>query len=226
MARALGFRFLDDNGAELSGPVTQLQRLARVEKPVAKLPAITAAVDVRNHLLGENGATRIFGPQKGATTEQIEALENSLAHLAQVVARDFGSDYRDLPGAGAAGGLGFGLASFCGARLRPGFDVVAEIVGLQKKLNEVDFVITGEGNLDEQTLFGKVPAGVAALARKLGRPVYAIVGRATPDAKVREMFRGVYELMRPGVSQEESMARAAELLRERARELANQIRVA
>ncbi len=224
LACALGFRFLSDNGAELSGSVTQLQQLARIEKPAGQFPSITAAVDVRNHLLGENGATRVFGPQKGATAEQMVMLEASLTRLADVAAQDFGVDYRDVPGAGAAGGLGFGLMSFCGARLRSGFDVVAEAVGLEEKISEVDFVITGEGKMDEQTLSGKAPAGVAALAQKFGKPVYAIVGRASDDAGVRDMFHGLHEMLQPGLTEEESIARAAELLRERARELAAQIR--
>ena len=110
--------------------------------------------------------------------------------------------------------------SFCGAKIRPGFDVVAEAVGLEAKIEDADIVITGEGSLDRQTLEGKTPVGVARLARKLGKPVFAIVGRATKDQEVRELFDAVYENARPGMSQEENMKRAAELLRENARELA------
>jgi glycerate kinase len=136
------------------------------------------------------------------------------------VAKDFGVDYRDEPGAGAAGGLGFGLMSFCGAVIRSGFDVVAESVGLESKMKDVDVVITGEGSLDRQTPEGKTPAGVARLARKLGKRIFAIVGRASEDRQVRELFDEVYVLAQPGMSEKENIARAAELLRERARELA------
>ncbi len=195
-------------------------KLKGIEKPKdLKLPKIIAAVDVKNPLLGKSGATRVFGPQKGASQNELKILERALSRLADVVAKEFGFDHRDEPGAGAAGGLGFGLMSFCGAKVRPGFDVVAEAVGLESKIKDADIVITGEGSLDRQTLEGKTPAGVARLARKLGKPVFAIVGRATKDREVREMFDGVYENARPGMSEQENMSHAAELLRENAREL-------
>ena len=182
--------------------------------------SIVAAVDVKNPLLGENGATRVFGPQKGASKSDLDNLERALTRLADVVATEFGFDYRNEAGAGAAGGLGFGLLSFCGATIRPGFEVVAEAVGLESKMKDADLVITGEGSLDRQTLEGKTPAGVARLARKLGKPVFAIVGRASEDRELREIFEGIYQNARPGMSQQENMKRAAELLRENARELA------
>ena len=150
-------------------------------------------------------------------------LERALARLAEVVATDLKVDYRDEPGAGAAGGLGFGLMSFCDARIRPGFDVVAEAVKLEAKMKDVDVIITGEGSLDAQTLQGKTPAGVARLARKLGKRVFAIVGRASEDRQVQEIFDGVYELTRPSMSEQENMARAAEFLRKKARELAKKL---
>jgi len=197
-----------------------LLKLKGIEKPKdLKLPKIIVAVDVKNPLLGKSGATRVFGPQKGASQNELKILERALSRLADVVAKEFGFDHRDEPGAGAAGGLGFGLMSFCGAKVRPGFDVVAEAVGLESKIKDADIVITGEGSLDRQTLEGKTPAGVARLARKLGKPVFAIVGRATKDREVREMFDGVYENARPGMSEQENMSHAAELLRENAREL-------
>jgi glycerate kinase len=238
MARALGFRFFSDAN-ELIGDMSRLRDLTKIKAPVAagvspatartqptRLPPqlkIIAAADVRNPLLGENGATRVFGPQKGVRENEIDILEGALARLADVVAKEFGFDYRNEPGTGAAGGLGFGLMSFCGAKIRPGFDVVAEAVGLEAKINSADIVITGEGSLDRQTLEGKTPAGVARLARKLGKPVFAMVGRATNDPEVRKVFDAVYENARPGMSQEENMKRAAELLRENARELAKSL---
>ncbi len=234
MARKLGFRFFAGD-KELTGAVTELLKLTRIETPrdvealvpsaypkdrrltqpplQRTLPKIIAAADVRNPLLGQNGATRVFGPQKGATPDKIGTLERALTTLADIVAKEFGFDYRDERGAGAAGGLGFGLMSFCGGKIRPGFDVVAEAVGLESKIKDVDLVITGEGSLDRQTLEGKTPAGVAGLARKLGKRVYAIVGRASEDRQAREIFDGVYELGG-------SIPQARELLREKARELA------
>jgi glycerate kinase len=223
MARSLGFRFLGQE-KELTESVSQLVKLARIEKPGSlSLPKIVAAADVRNPLLGGNGATRIFGPQKGATADKIDILERALAKLANVVSKDLKVNYRDEPGAGAAGGLGFGLLSFGCAIMRPGFDVVAESVELESKMKDIDVVITGEGSLDRQTLEGKTPAGVAQLARKLGKRVFAIVGRASEDRQVRELFDGVYVTIRPGMSEKESIAHAAELLRERARELAKSL---
>jgi glycerate kinase len=241
MARALGYRFFS-NARELKEDVSELRNLAKIELRVAAnaspartlspasskmqptrlppQPTIIAAVDVRNLLLGENGATRVFGPQKGASKDELNILEQALTRLADVVAKEFDFDYRDKQGAGAAGGLGFGLMSFCGATILPGFDVVAEAVGLESKMKDVDLVITGEGSLDRQTLEGKTPAGVARMARKLGKKVFAIVGRASEDGEVRGIFDGVYQNARPGMSEKENIERAAELLRENARELA------
>jgi glycerate 2-kinase len=224
MARALGYRFgyeQEHAQEKESQRVIDLINLRRIEKPQdLELPKIVAAVDVQNPLLGKNGATRIFGPQKGATPDQIQQLELALARLADLVEEEFGFDYRDVSGAGAAGGLGFGLLSFCNAKIRPGFEVVAEAVGLKDKMKDADLVITGEGSLDRQTLEGKTPAGVARLARTLGKPVFAIVGRAAEDREARELFDGVYQNARPGMSEQENMGHAAQLLRENARELA------
>jgi glycerate 2-kinase len=242
LARALGYRFFSD-ARELKKDVSELQNLTRItfpEKVVGALvpsaqpkdrrltqpplqrtlPKIIAAVDVRNPLLGDNGATQVFGPQKRASNYELKVLEQALTRLANVVAEDFGFDYRDKPGAGAAGGLGFGLMSFCGATIRPGFDVVAEAVGLESKMKYADVVITGEGSLDRQTLEGKTPAGVARLARKLGKKVFAIVGRNKGDKHVNELFDEVCELARPDMSEKEQMKHAGDLLREKARDFA------
>ena len=228
MARALGFQFdynYEEEHEDEQASVTELIELREIRKPKnLVMPRIIAAVDVKNPLLGENGATRVFGPQKGASKTDLDNLERALTSLADVVATEFGFDYRNQPGAGAAGGLGFGLLSFCGAIVRPGFEVVAEAVGLELKMKDADLVITGEGSLDRQTLEGKTPAGVARLARKLGKPVFALVGRATVDREVRETFDAIYENARPGMSQEENIRHAAELLRENARELAKTFR--
>ena len=237
MARALGFRFLTGEREIENGGPAELIGLARIEALVAAgvSPATTlksepasasggplqirivAACDVKNRLLGENGATLTFGPQKGATPDELEILERALTRLADTVTRELGCDFRNNPGAGAAGGLGFGLMSFCSGELRPGFDVVADAVELHEKIRSADVVITGEGKLDRQTLEGKAPAGVARLARKFGKRVFAVVGRAAPDQHVRDTFDGVYELGG-------SIPQARELLRERARELGSTLK--
>ncbi len=243
MARALGFHFWasislinyvlarlgvrrdQPTSVELAGSVSELRMLEGIDKPEPfSLPKIVAAADVRNPLLGPNGATRVFGPQKGVSEDQIDRLERALTRLADVVSQQFGLDFRDEPGAGAAGGLGFGLMSFCGAEIRPGFDVVAEAVGLESKIKDVDLVITGEGSLDRQTLEGKTPAGVARRARQVGKPVYAMVGRASEDREVRELFDGVYQNTRNEMSEKENISRAAELLRENGSELAKRLK--
>ena len=221
MARALGFRFWGEGDRELMGPVSELLTLARIEKPDdLRLPSIIAACDVTNPLLGPHGATHTFGAQKGAAPEQIEILERALSRLAEVAARAFACDHRDTPGAGAAGGLGFGLLTFCGAAVRSGFEVVAETVDLRARIARADIVITGEGKLDRQTLAGKGPAGVARMARELQKPVYAIVGMATDDPDVLQVFEGIATLddTSPGYRN------TPQLLEMRARELAARLR--
>ena len=232
LARSVGYRFLDQQGVELTNGPMDLMKLAEIKRgdvgtlvpstglqggrmaqAPLHLPRIIAATDVRNPLLGESGATRTFGRQKGAASEQLELLEECLTRLADLVARDLRIDLREVLGSGAAGGLGFGLISFCGATVRPGFEVVADAVDLEAKMKKVDVVITGEGSLDRQTLNGKTPAGVARLARRLGKRVFASVGRADEDRPVREVFDGVLELGG-------NIGQTRERLRERARELA------
>lgn len=220
MARALGFRFLNNESLELSGPVSDLLELDRILGPSdLALPVLIAAADVKNPLLGARGATRTFGPQKGVAPDELDLFEAALARLADVVVRDMGCDFREAHGAGAAGGLGFGLMSFCGASVRPGFEVVAEVVGLKAAIERSDVVITGEGRLDEQTLEGKVPVGVARLARESGKRVFAIVGASSESAAARSLFEGLYVLAREPITTQEAMIRAGELLQERAREL-------
>jgi glycerate kinase len=220
LARALGFRFIDRHGRELIGSVSTLLDLSRIEPPDdLSLPRITAACDVTNPLLGPHGATRTFGAQKGATPEQLETLERSLTRLAEVAARIFQRDYRDVLGAGAAGGLGFGLLTFCGAVMRSGFEVVADVIDLRAKIERADIVITGEGKLDRQTLAGKAPAGVARMARALKKPVFAIVGMAMDDPQVQQVFEDIATL--DDVSP--SYSNTAQLLETRARELATRM---
>lgn len=217
MARALGFRFFAGARELVDGP-GELRGLTRIARPNEfSLPRITAAVDVRNPLLGGRGATRVFGPQKGVTRGDFAVLERGLTTLADIAAGESGRDFREVPGAGAAGGLGFGLLTFCSAEIRSGFDVVADAVGLEQRIADADIVITGEGRLDVQTAEGKGPAGVAWLARKHKKRVFAIVGEAIGGT---ELFDRVEELVRPTIDRDRAIARCAELLRERAAEIA------
>ena len=221
MARALGYRFFDANGMQIRSAVTKLQTLTRIDQPANLLfPPIVAATDVKSPLLGKHGATRVFGPQKGATPNQLEILEASLKRLAKVAARQCAAVDPKEPGSGAAGGLGFGLRTFAHATVRSGFDVVSEIIDFETHVCDADIVITGEGSLDAQTLEGKAPAGVAHLAKKLGKRVFAIAGRVSDHRNVRDLFQGIYALSLSGSSEAESMAAARRLLRDRAREMA------
>lgn len=198
MARALGFRFRNARGEELRGPVPELLELERIDRPGSlRLQRITAAADARIPLLG---AARLFAAQKGASPEQCAMLEKALGRLAQITARDVSAEFSEVAGAGAAGGLGFGLMSFCGAQMRSGFEVIADLVGLDAAIRAADIVITGEGRLDAQTLEGKTPAGVARMARAHGRKIYAVVGQIEEGAGVRELFDGVVALDIGGVS--------------------------
>jgi glycerate kinase len=134
------------------------------------------ACDVDNPLTGPHGAAHVYGPQKGATPEMVQILDQNLEHYASVIERDVGKVVTEIPGVGAAGGLGAGLIAFINAKLKSGVDMVTETVELVKRIKEVDLVITGEGKLDAQTIYGKTPIGVAKIARQFGVPVIAIAG--------------------------------------------------
>ncbi|MEP7071889.1 MAG: glycerate kinase [Verrucomicrobiota bacterium] len=227
-ARALGFRFFGDESGharEFRGGVDELIHLQRIDRPeLHSLPSITAAADVRNPLLGRNGATAIFGPQKGASADEIELMERLLTRLADVSASDLGCDFRDHPGAGAAGGLGFGLMTFGGATVRAGFEIVAETIQLQRKISWADIVITGEGRLDQQTLAGKAPAGVARLARAAGKKIFAIVGQASDEVEQGALFDGIIPLTRSAIRAIPPSELTARMLREGAEKLALSLR--
>lgn len=177
MAWALGYRFLNAAGEEVMPVPARMAEVQTIRAPDnLNLPEVIAACDVTNPLLGPEGATRVYGPQKGVSLSRMPEYEEALQHLADLAAHLAGRDLRNEPGAGAAGGLGFGLMAFCRASTRPGFDLVAEVTGLEAAVRECDLVITGEGCLDSQTLHGKGPARIAEMARSLGRPTFAIGG--------------------------------------------------
>ncbi len=187
MAQALGARFLDEKGKELPWGGAALARLSRIDISgldgrLAGCEVVTAN-DVNNPLCGEQGAARVYGPQKGATEEMCQQLDEALANYAKVIKRDLGIDVIDIPGAGAAGGLGAGLITFLGSKLVPGIEIVSEVVGLSDYLKEASLVFTGEGRIDAQTLFGKAVAGVAAKAKVLHIPVVALAGEVDGDSK-------------------------------------------
>jgi len=216
MAHALGVRFLDAEGRVLDPWPGAMAGLARIdESGRIDLPEVVVACDVDNPLLGERGSVKVYGPQKGAGPEDIKFLEEVLARLAEVSGA---AELARVPGAGAAGGLGFGLMRFAGARLEPGFDLVAEALDLRKRIEAADLVITGEGSLDVQTLSGKGPAGVAKMAAEAGKPVVAVAGRCDEAARTSGLFREVLDLTVFGLPVEESMRRGAELLERRVAE--------
>lgn len=180
MAEALGARFLDKNGDILPRGGGSLDQLATID--VSGLDQrlndvrIIVACDVTNPLCGEHGASHVFGPQKGATPGMVAQLDQSLAHYADVVKTQLNKDIRDVPGAGAAGGLGAGLLIFTQATLQKGIEIIIDYTNLKEKLKDADFVFTGEGGIDFQTKFGKTPFGVAQAAKLSGKKVIAIAG--------------------------------------------------
>jgi glycerate kinase len=183
MAQGVGIRLLDRAGRELGPGGAALLELGRIDAttldPAVARATFVVASDVSNPLLGPNGASAVYGPQKGATPEDVALLDQALGHFAAVIHRDLGIDVRNLPGAGAAGGLGAGLMAFLGARMRPGIDVVMDAVHLAERLEGTDVVVTGEGLFDRQSLAGKVPGGVLRVARGTGVPVLVLCGQAT-----------------------------------------------
>ncbi len=181
MARALGVRFLDKKGRSLKDSGGALKDLDRIDvsglDQRLKGIKVEVACDVANPFTGSNGASYVYGPQKGATPEMIKQLDANLKLLAKVIKRDIGVDVLKVPGSGAAGGLGGGLMAFLGGELRPGVDIVVDTVKLERRLKGCNLVITGEGRMDGQTVNGKTPVGVAGTAKKLGIPVIAICGQ-------------------------------------------------
>lgn len=221
LARALGYRFFDGEGMQVRIAVNKLRTLKQIEAPRnLTLPPVVGATDVRNPLYGRNGATRVFGPQKGADKAKLDVLEKILRRLAKVAARQVRPVSPRMPGAGAAGGLGFGLMAFAGAALCPGFDLIAEMIGFEDRIKKADLIVTGEGRLDAQTLDGKAPGAVAQLAKKHHKRVVAIVGESRDHAQIRVLFDGVYELRSTEADTAESMRNARELLRKTARDMA------
>jgi glycerate 2-kinase len=222
MLVALGARLRDAAGRELPPGGAALEHLAELDlagldRRLAGL-RVEAAVDVDNPLLGERGASAIFGPQKGATPDDVARLDAALARFADFSAEALGEEHRDLPGAGAAGGMGFAARAFLGAELRPGIELVMAQAGFEALLADADLVITGEGQLDGQSLAGKTPVGVARAARVRDVPVVVLAGRLAPgwQAAFEQGVTAAFALADGPMALDEALDRCAELLADRA----------
>ncbi|WP_121173765.1 glycerate kinase [Kushneria sinocarnis] len=226
MMTALGMRFLDADDQPLPPGGGALDRLHRIDDTQLdpRLAGLTmeAAVDVDNPLCGARGASAIFGPQKGADAGTIHHLDHGLARLADCMAERLERDPRNDPGAGAAGGMGYAALAFCGARLRPGIELVMETVGFDSLLQLADLVITGEGQLDGQSLAGKTPIGVSRRACRDGIPTVALVGRLGEgwQAVHEEGMTAAFALADGPLSLDDALSRCTELLTDRAESVA------
>ncbi len=218
MAQALGYRLLDKNGKDLPFGGGVLKDLAQIDSS-GKDPRLTdltvvAACDVTNPLTGPDGASAVYGPQKGATPEMVSQLDAALSVFAQVVEEELGLKVADLPGSGAAGGLGAGLVTFLQAQLQPGVKIINEAVGLKEKIFGADLVITGEGRIDGQTIKGKTPIGVAAVAKELGVPVLGVAGSLGYQAELvyEHGIDGMIAIVDRPMTLQEAIASASELV--------------
>lgn len=186
MLKALGVRFLDENGEDAGEGGQALAKVARIDvsgmNPLLKECHIQVACDVNNPLCGKNGSTYVYGPQKGVTEDMKKTLDEAMAHFARVTSETLENDYMNTPGAGAAGGLGYAFLAYTGAALTPGIELILDAVGLEEELSGADVVVTGEGRLDFQTAMGKAPVGVARLAKKYNAKVIAFAGSVTKEA--------------------------------------------
>lgn len=232
MLRALGLRLFDAEGQALAEGGLALADLARIDAsdldPRLTEVCVEVAADVDNPLCGVNGASAIFGPQKGASPEQVQALDQALSHFADHCAQLLGEDLRDAPGCGAAGGMGFAAKAFMGARFRPGVEVVAELADLDTQVRGADLVITGEGRFDAQTLRGKTPMGVAKVAKRHGVPVVVLAG--TLGEGYQQLYAhgidAAFALASGPMSLEQACGDAAALLQARASDIARLWQVA
>ncbi len=225
MAQALGYELLTAGGDECGRGGGVLATIARIDS-ASVIPSlaecrIRVACDVTNPLLGEHGAARVFGPQKGATPEMVEALERGLAQLARVWLREEMLDSVEQPGDGAAGGLGVGLRAFCNAERYSGAELVAELTGFDEEIADADLLVTGEGRTDDQTAHGKLPAVLAAKAKMVGVKTVLISGAITGDVRALEgFFDAMHATVEPGRPSDEAIERGRENLDAKAREVA------
>ncbi|QMM54048.1 glycerate kinase [Enterobacter sp. RHB15-C17] len=231
MMQALGAKLLDaeDNPIGMGGG--ELEKLARID--ISELDTrlascrVEVACDVTNPLTGKEGASAVFGPQKGATPEMIARLDDSLAHYAKIIARDLDIDVLNLEGGGAAGGMGAALYAFCGAELRQGIEIVTDALHLDNHVADADLVITGEGRIDSQTIHGKVPVGVAKVAKRYNKPVIGIAGSLTADVGVvhEHGIDAVFSVIYTVCTLEEALKNAKENVRMAARNIAAVLKI-
>lgn len=231
MAQALGVKLLNQSGEEIGFGGGSLNDIATID--ISGLDArlsscrIEVACDVTNPLTGKNGASHIFGPQKGATPEVIEILDNNLAHYAKIIEKDLGISVENKPGSGAAGGMGAALFAFCHADLRKGIEIVTEALKIEPHIQDCTLVITGEGRMDSQSVNGKVPVGVAAIAKKYNKPVIGIAGSLTSDVGIIHqhgidaVFSAIYKIC----TLEEAFKNAFDNIQKTARNVAAVIKI-
>lgn len=218
MAQALGGKFLDEEGKQIGYGGRYLKDiekidLSQLDSRIAETE-IEVACDVDNPLYGKNGAAYIYGPQKGASKKQVKQLDKGLRHIAEIIKNDLGKEVNEIPGAGAAGGLGAGLSAFLDAELRPGIEIVMEASKIEEKMEDVDLVVTGEGKIDGQTCSGKTPVGVSRIAKKKDIPVIAVAGTIGEDAEkvYEEGINFLYSVIDKPMTLKEAIDSADELL--------------
>ena len=222
--QALGVQLLDSTGAPISYGGGSLHQLAQVEpNPALENVEILVLCDVDNPPLGKHGAARIFGPQKGASPQQVELLEKNLTHYFSIIAEQTGRDVRELPGGGAAGALAGGLAALGGAKLVPGAETLIRFLNYEDRIKTCDLIFTGEGSIDAQTEHGKAPAVIAAKAAENGIPAIAIAGSipANADTLIRSNLQAAFSLVPAPVSLEDAIQHSAEWLSNTAQNIGN-----
>ncbi|AEM78960.1 glycerate kinase [Thermoanaerobacter wiegelii] len=217
MAMVLGVRFYDEDGREIGLGGGELSKIYSIDilnlDERLKECEFIVACDVANPLIGENGASRVYGPQKGATKEMVEVLEKNLEHYGKLLEKYFSKKIIDVPGSGAAGGLGAGLMAFLNAQLKSGIEIIIEALKLEEKVKEADIVISGEGKVDFQTAFGKTISGIAKLCKKHNKPLIVIAGTVEDIEKLYEIgVSSVFSIMEKPMSLEDAIKNAPTLL--------------
>ena len=231
MMQALGAQLLDEHGKQIAYGGGALPQLARIDieqlDTRIKQCRFEVACDVSNPLTGEKGASAIFGPQKGATPQLVQQLDKALEHYATLIHRDLDIDVLHIDGGGAAGGMGAALHAFCQAELRSGIEIVTEALGLAEQVKDADLVITGEGRIDSQSINGKVPIGVAKVAKQFNKPVIGIAGSLTADVGVvhQHGLDAVFSVLFSICTLDDALANAAQNVRLTARNVAAVIKL-
>ncbi|MDU0156042.1 glycerate kinase [Bacillus cabrialesii] len=232
MIQALGGRLLDESGREIGSGCGALSQLASIDvsglDPRIHHVKLEVACDVDNPLTGPRGASAVFGPQKGATDDMVRVLDQHLTHFADVAEKALGTTFRETEGAGAAGGLGWSLLAFLHADLKRGIDIFLEAVDFENEVQDADLVITGEGRIDSQTIYGKTPIGVAKAAKSYDVPVIGIAGSISrdSDAVYQHGIDALFSIVPGAVPLEDAFEHAAEYMERTARDIAASIKLA